>query len=98
MVAGGGDDVEVGVAGGEGVGGCLGFGEGVDWLGDEGGELGPVRGDPGDEGQEVEVEGLEGRGWKEVVAGGGTEDGVEHDGDGGGGLIPCHGLGSAGTE
>jgi len=93
LVSAGGDDVEVGVAGGESFGCGFGFGEGLDGLGGEGGELGPVGGDPGDEGEELVVEELEGCGWEELGSGAGSENGVEHDGGAAnpdlGGLVPC---------
>jgi hypothetical protein len=77
LISGGGDDVEVGVSGGQMFYGGLRFGEGFDGLGSEGGELGPVGGDPRHEGEELAVEGLDGAGWEEVGAGGGAEDGVQ---------------------
>jgi len=98
VVSGCGDDVEVGVSGGKNLGRGLGLAEGFDGLGGEGGELGPVRGDPVDEGQELLVKGLDGVGWEQVVAGGGAKDGIEHDGGFGGGLIPCLGLPFLGAD
>lgn len=98
MVSGGGDDVEMGVPGGQMPGGELGLGEGFDGLGGEGGELEPVGGDPGHKGEELVVEEVDGAGWKEVVAGAGAEDGIEHDEGRGGGPIPCLGLPFLGAD
>ncbi len=76
VVAGCGDDVEVGVAGGESVGGGFCFSEVLDGERGEDGEFVPVGRDPGDTGEKLLMEGLDGLGWKEVGAGAGAEDGV----------------------
>ena len=80
------------------LGGGLGLGEGFDGLGGEGGELGPVGCDPGHMREKLVVEGLDGVGWKEVGAGAGAEDGIEHDRGRRGGLIPCLGLPFLGAD
>ena len=87
VVSGGGDDVEMGVAESEDVGGGFGLGEGLDGELGEGGELGPVGGDPGDGGEKLVVEGVESLGWEEGGSGAGAKDGVEDDG--GLEVIPC---------
>lgn len=79
VIAGGGDDVEVGVAASESVGGGFGVGEILDGESGEGGELGPVGRDPGDCWKKLLVEGFECLGREEAGAGAGAEDGVEDD-------------------
>lgn len=70
------------MAAAKGVGCGFGFGEIVDGERGEDGELVPVGRDPGDDGEKLLVEGLDGLGWEEVGAGAGAEDGVEDDGRG----------------
>ena len=88
VVSRGGDDVEMGVLGGQFFDGGFGFGESFDRFSGEGRELGPVRCDPRHKGEELLVKELESLRWEEGCAGGGAEDWVEDDGDPGGGLIP----------
>lgn len=100
VVAGRGDDVEMGVAEGQGVGGGFRFGEGSHGLRGERGEFRPVGRDPGDEGQKVAVEDLDCVVWEQGRTGAGAKDWIEDDGTDGvadgvvwgvicGGLIPC---------
>ena len=98
LVASGCDDMKMGVSMGKEMGGGFGLGYGFDGVVDEGGELGPVGGDPGDVGQKVVVEGFDGLGWEKVGAGAGAEDGVEDDGERDRGLEFPAGLRTAGAE
>lgn len=79
VVAGGDDDVKVGVPASESVGRGFGVEEILYLESGEGGELGPVGRDPGDGGEKLLVEGVECLGREEVGAGTGSEDGVEDD-------------------
>ena len=78
-VAGRGDDVQVRVALGQRVGCGFRFGEGLDGGGfRQGGELGPVRGDPGDLREETGVEDREGFRRKQFPSRAGNQDRIEH--------------------
>lgn len=79
MVAGGCDDVQVGMAVSQGVGCGFGMGEVLNGQLGEGGELGPVGCDPGDGREKLLVECRDGLGREQVGAGAGAEDGVEDD-------------------